>query len=168
MTLELLFLKKPLKSEEINDMYSINQENIPKVGNVPALVVFQSLLDFSKHILAFKDEGKVAGFVLCMREGQSYQSDNYKYLSSRFSSFLYVDRIAIQQEYRRLGLGKKIYLELFSIAKKQGLDILCEVNTKPRNEPSKLFHKKMGFKEIGTNDFEKNSVVYLKKTIIGT
>ena len=38
-----------------------------------------------------------------------------------------------------------------------------EINTKPSNEPSMLFHKKMGFEEIGTNDFEKNSVVYLRR-----
>jgi predicted GNAT superfamily acetyltransferase len=25
------------------------------------------------------------------------------------------------------------------------------------------FHQKMGFEEIGTNDFEKNSVVYLRR-----
>ena len=50
-----------------------------------------------------------------------------------------------------------------TMGKKLGLDILCEVNTRPRNESSLLFHEKMGFKEIGTNDFKKNSVVYLRK-----
>jgi len=43
------------------------------------------------------------------------------------------------------------------------LDILCEVNTRPSNEPSLVFHEKMGFEEVGTNDFEKNSVVYLRR-----
>ncbi|MCH2263677.1 MAG: GNAT family N-acetyltransferase [SAR86 cluster bacterium] len=144
-------------------MHSLNQENIPEVGDVSDLVDFQLLLDFSEHILCFKDKGVVIGFVLCMREGQSYQSENYKYLTSRFSNFLYIDRIAIKKEYRRRGLGEKIYLELVSIAEKLGLDILCEVNTRPRNDASLLFHEKMGFEEIGTNDFEKNSVMYLRK-----
>jgi len=161
--LDLISLSKPLRGDEINDMYSINQENIPEVGDITDLVDFQLLLDFSEHILCFKDKGVVIGFVLCMREGQSYQSENYKYLTSRFSNFLYIDRIAIKKEYRRRGLGEKIYLELVSIAEKLGLDILCEVNTRPRNDASLLFHEKMGFEEIGTNDFEKNSVMYLRK-----
>jgi len=161
--LDLISLKKPLKEDQVNGMHSLNQENIPEVGDVSDLVDFQLLLDISEHILCFKDKGVVIGFVLCMREGQSYQSENYKYLTSRFSNFLYIDRIAIKKEYRRRGLGEKIYLELVSIAEKLGLDILCEVNTRPRNDASLLFHEKMGFEEIGTNDFEKNSVMYLRK-----
>ena len=161
--MDLISLKKPLKEDQVNGMHSLNQENIPEVGDVFDLVDFQLLLDFSEHILCFKDKGVVIGFVLCMREGQSYQSENYKYLTSRFSNFLYIDRIAIKKEYRRRGLGEKIYLELVSIAEKLGLDILCEVNTRPRNDASLLFHEKMGFEEIGTNDFEKNSVMYLRK-----
>ena len=161
--MDLISLKKPLKEDQVNGMHSLNQENIPEVGDVSDLVDFQLLLDFSEHILCLKDKGVVIGFVLCMREGQSYQSENYKYLTSRFSNFLYIDRIAIKKEYRRRGLGEKIYLELVSIAEKLGLDILCEVNTRPRNDASLLFHEKMGFEEIGTNDFEKNSVMYLRK-----
>ena len=161
--MDLISLKKPLKEDQVNGMHSLNQENIPEVGDVSDLVDFQLLLDFSEHILCFKDKGVVIGFVLCMRDGQSYQSENYKYLTSRFSNFLYIDRIAIKKEYRRRGLGEKIYLELVSIAEKLGLDILCEVNTRPRNDASLLFHEKMGFEEIGTNDFEKNSVMYLRK-----
>ena len=161
--MDLISLKKPLEEDQVNGMHSLNQENIPEVGDVSDLVDFQLLLDFSEHILCFKDKGVVIGFVLCMREGQSYQSENYKYLTSRFSNFLYIDRIAIKKEYRRRGLGEKIYLELVSIAEKLGLDILCEVNTRPRNDASLLFHEKMGFEEIGTNDFEKNSVMYLRK-----
>ena len=121
--MDLISLKKPLKEDQVNGMHSLNQENIPEVGDVSDLVDFQLLLDFSEHILCFKDKGVVIGFVLCMREGQSYQSENYKYLTSRFSNFLYIDRIAIKKEYRRRGLGEKIYLELVSIAEKLGLDI---------------------------------------------
>ena len=85
--MDLISLKKPLKEDQVNGMHSLNQENIPEVGDVSDLVNFQLLLDFSEHILCFKDKGVVIGFVLCMREGQSYQSENYKYLTSRFSNF---------------------------------------------------------------------------------
>ena len=44
-----------------------------------------------------------------MREGNSYHSENYKYLSNLFPRFLYVDRIAVQGNFRRKGLAQKIY-----------------------------------------------------------
>jgi predicted GNAT superfamily acetyltransferase len=52
---------------------------------------------------------------------------------------------------------------VFNKANELGLPVVCEVNTKPLNEPSLKFHRKLGFKECGTNDFSYNSVVYLKK-----
>ena len=164
--MNLIPLNKPLTFEEVTDMHLINQENIPEVGDVSNLEDFQLLVDLSEFILAFKDNNRVIGFILLMREGNKYHSENYKYMSSRFDKFLYIDRIAIQKNYRRRGLGEKIYSEVISKSKKLNLDVLCEVNTRPRNDPSIAFHKKMGFEEIGTNDFEKNSVVYLKRSSI--
>jgi hypothetical protein len=110
-----------------------------------------------------KSEEVIKAFVLCMREGNSYHSENYKYVSELFPRFLYVDRIAVQENFRRKGIAKKIYSKVISTGKDINLDILCEVNTRPSNEPSLVFHEKMGFEEVGTNDFEKNSVVYLRR-----
>ena len=98
-----------------------------------------------------------------MREEQDYKSPNYEYISSRFNKFLYVDRIAVQKQFRRKGIAEKIYTKVIDKGKENNLDILCEVNTRPSNEASMAFHQKMGFQEIGTNDFEKNSVVYLRR-----
>jgi len=144
-------------------MHCINQENIPEVGDVSKIEDFQALVDWSEHIFVHISEEVIKAFVLCMREGNSYHSENYKYLSNLFPRFLYVDRIAVQGNFRRKGLAQKIYSKVISKGKDNNLDILCEVNTRPSNEPSLAFHEKMGFEEVGTNDFEKNSVVYLRR-----
>jgi len=157
-------LTKPLSEQEIKEMYSINQTNSPEVGNIPSIGQFKELTDLTETIYVFKDKEKIIGFILLMREDINYQSENYKYISLRYDHFLYVDRIAIQSDYRRQGLAEKIYNQVTKDGEKLELDILCEVNTRPKNEISLAFHKKMGFKEIGTQDFQKNSVVYLKRS----
>jgi len=144
-------------------MHCINQENTPEVGEVSKIEDFKALVDWSEHIFVYKSEEIIKAFVLCMREGSSYHSENYKYVSKLFPRFLYVDRIAVQENFRRKGIAEKIYSKVISTGKDINLDILCEVNTRPSNEPSLVFHEKMGFEEVGTNDFEKNSVVYLRR-----
>ncbi len=144
-------------------MHSINQENIPEVGDVSEIEDFKALVKWSEHIFVYKWEEVIKAFIFCMREGNSYHSENYKYISKLYPKFLYVDRIAVQEDFRRKGIAEEIYSKVITTGKNNKLDVLCEVNTRPSNEPSLAFHKKMGFEEVGTNDFKKNSVVYLRK-----
>ena len=162
--LATLYNPDPKSNEEISQMHAINQANSPDVRDIPNVNQFKSLIDLSETIYAYKDKGIIVGFILLMREGTTYQSENYKFISSKFDQFLYVDRIAIDSKYRRQGLAEKIYSKVISDGNLLGLDVLCEVNTRPKNEISLSFHKKMRFNEIGTQDFEKNSVVYLKRS----
>ena len=161
--MHILSLTKPPSENEVEEMHLINQENIPELGDVPELEDFKLRVNWSENIFVYTHEDIIKAFVLCMREGQDYSSPNYQYISSRFQKFLYVDRIAVQEEFRGKGIGEKIYSTVIAKGKENNLDILCEVNTRPLNEPSIAFHQKMGFEEIGTNDFEKNSVVYLRR-----
>jgi len=163
---QILSLTKPPSGKEVQEMHCINQENIPEVGNVSEIEDFKVLVNCSEHTFVYKSEEVIKAFVLCMREGNSYHSENYKYLSKLFPKFLYVDRIAVQENFRRKGIAKKIYSKVISTAKDNNLDVLCEVNTRPSNEPSLVFHEKMGFEEVGNNDFEKNSVVYLRRPYV--
>ena len=161
--MQILSLTQPPSEKEVQEMHCINQENTPEVGDVSNIEDFKALVDWSEHIFVHKSEEVIKAFVLCMREGNSYHSENYKHVSKLFPRFLYVDRIAVQENFRRKGIAEKIYSKVISTGKDINLDILCEVNTRPSNEPSLVFHEKMGFEEVGTNDFEKNSVVYLRR-----
>ena len=161
--MQILSLTQPPSEKEVQEMHYINQENTPEVGDVSEIEDFKALVEWSEHIFVYKSEEIIKAFVLFMREGNSYHSENYKYVSKLFQRFLYVDMIAVQENFRRKGIAEKIYSKVISTGKDINLDILCEVNTRPSNEPSLVFHQKMGFEEVGTNDFEKNSVVYLRR-----
>ena len=77
--------------------------------------------------------------------------------------FFYVDRVAIDERYRRSGLGKYIYEDIFAHASNDNLPIGLEVNTQPVNQPSLNFHEKMGFERVGSKDFDDHSVAYFLK-----
>ena len=160
---KLELLQKPFNDSDLEQIWSINQENIPEVGNVANLERLNQLIDWSSHVLIVREQ-EIAGFIILMRENQNYDSLNYDFFNSQNYPFLYVDRIAIKEGHRRQGLGKMIYEKTIDIANDLNLPTCCEVNTIPRNGPSLAFHDNFGFKEVGAKDYDDHSVVYLKKS----
>ena len=160
---KLEVLQAPYLSSDLEEIWNINQENIPEVGDVPNLDRLKKLIDWSSHVIVVRDNN-IAGFIILMREGQNYDSLNYKFFNSQSFPFLYVDRIAIKDGHRRKGLGRMIYEKTIDIAKDLDVSTCCEVNTIPRNDPSLAFHDTFGFREVGTKDYDDHSVVYLTKT----
>ena len=160
---KLEVLQAPYLSSDLEEIWNINQENIPEVGDVPNLDRLNKLIDWSSHVIVVRDNN-IAGFIILMREGQDYDSLNYKFFNSQSFPFLYVDRIAIKDGHRRKGLGRMIYEKTIDIAKDLDVSTCCEVNTIPRNDPSLAFHDTFGFREVGTKDYDDHSVVYLTKS----
>jgi predicted GNAT superfamily acetyltransferase len=95
--------------------------------------------------------GEVGAFLLAMREGCGYANANYEWFAARYPSFLYVDRIVVGAEHQGLRLGTRLYQDLFEFARARGIPVVaCEYNLVPPNEPSRIFHDKFGFKQVGS------------------
>ena len=150
-------------SQWLKEIYDINQANTPEVGSLDSIQELENLISLSSYNLVAMDGDAVIGFIVCLREGTSYGSENYKFFSKKLKKFLYVDRVAIHKDYQRSGLGKAIYRNIFLEAKKDILPIALEVNTVPLNQPSLNFHELMGFDQVGTKDFHDHSVAYFIK-----
>lgn len=102
------------------------------------------------HKVAIVDD-KLAGFLLAMKDGCDYVNDNFEWFAKRYHSFLYVDRIVISSDYQGLKLGTALYQDLFEYARQNNItNITCEYNVVPLNEPSRLFHDKFSFHQVGT------------------
>lgn len=85
-----------------------------------------------------------------MRDGCGYVNENFEWFAAWFATFLYVDRIVDGRAYRGLKLGTRLYDDLFDYARSNGLArVACEYNLVPPNEPSRIFHDKFGFREVG-------------------
>ena len=161
---KLEILEEPCSSSDLEEIWVINQENIPEVGSVQDIERLKKLIDWSSHVIVVRDE-EIAGFILLMREGKDYDSLNYDFFNSKDYPFLYVDRIAIKEGHRRKGLGRMIYEKTINLSQELNVITCCEVNTIPKNGPSLAFHDSFGFQEVGTKDYEDHSVVYLTRSL---
>ena len=104
----------------------------------------------SYHKVAIVD-GAVAAFLLVMENGCGYANENFEWFAARYDAFLYVDRIVVGGDYQGLRLGKLLYQDLFDHARVRGIAMIaCEYNVVPPNEPSRLFHDKFGFHQVGS------------------
>ena len=108
-------------------------------------------------------DNEIKGFIICFREESSYDSPNYKFFSNTESKFLYIDRIAIKDSFRRQGIGKSFYELIEKVAITKKIPLCCEVNTNPENLISIKFHEDFGFKKIGNREYEDHSVAFFKK-----
>ena len=152
-----------LNEAQFQSIYDLNQTNTPEVGSLESIQHLKQLIEFSSYNLLVLKEDEIVGFIICMREGTAYESENYKFFTQRLKKFLYVDRVVIDEQHRRAGLGKAIYEDIFVQAISDSLPIALEVNTQPVNQPSLNFHEKMGFDRIGAKDFDDHSVAYFIK-----
>ena len=158
-------LDLPIETTALKAMWLINQANIPEVGDIPTIEEFEALTAMSSHLIVVNEGKETAGFIILMREKEDYHSLNYKFFTTNYDEFLYVDRVAIKDGFRRQGLGKMIYDEVFRLAAEIKTDVCCEVNTLPRNDASLAFHAEFGFQEVGVKDYDDHSVVYLKSPV---
>ena len=157
-------LSFPFNSKDILSIYTINQANTPEVGSLKSVGKLKELLHMSSLVLVARTNNEIIGFVVCLEAGAAYTSLNYKYISKKAKKFVYIDRIAIKDQHRRSGIGKSLYEIIFNYSEKFELPVYCEVNTKPINQPSLDFHKKIGFFKIGSKNFKDHSVAYFSKT----
>ena len=108
---------------------------------------------WAEKFLVAEVDGRFAAFLIAFREGvDDYWSENYKWFAAKYSQFLYIDRIVIDEPYRKCGLGRRLYRELMDHARNTKVPVVtAEIDTEPvYNEASLRFHDAMGFREVGT------------------
>ena len=145
------------------EILTLNQENTPEVGILASIKELRNLVTQSSNNYYISLNDTVIAFMICFRERSSYHSDNYKFFSKKENKFLYVDRIAIKDTYRRKGIAKNLYSIIEMQANATSIPLCCEVNTIPLNEISIKFHQDFGFSQVGENDFIDHSVAYFQK-----
>ena len=96
--------------------------------------------------------------------GSDYWSDNYQWFLENYSDFLYIDRIVVSENARNRGVARRLYENVFEYGRDNDFNLVCaEIDIEPEyNYPSMKFHKKMGFKEIGTRLSKKRLTVSLQ------
>lgn len=104
-----------------------------------------TLLGWARDALIAEVDGTRAGFVLTFGAGTPYDSQWYAAHSRRFESFTYLDRVVVDDAFRRLGVASAVYDTLEAAADRR---IALEVNVKPPNGPSLAFHRARGYRDV--------------------
>src|SRR4249919_1045834 len=95
-------------------------------------------------------DGEVAAFLLVLREGADYDSQNYRWFAERYPAFLYIDRVVVDARRQGRRLGAALYRDLFGFARACGVpSVTCEFDVIPPNPTSSAFHAHFCFHEVG-------------------
>jgi hypothetical protein len=139
------------ENRDLPRVVDLNQDALPTVSSITLddMIHFLEIVDYFRVI---KINSNIIGFLIALTPGNDYQSPNYKWFEKQYSQFMYVDRIVIDPFFQNKGLGRTFYDDLKIFCQRYTPIITCEVNLKPKNDKSLLFHKKYGFEQVGTQE----------------
>lgn len=149
-----------LEHDDIPFGWSINEQGLPGTGQITELE-FADLLSLCEVAVGVFDNEEMLGFVLCLLPNTRYASLNYAWFNERYSSFLYVDRIAVAEKHRNKGIGSTLYEFIVEHALQSNSPVVAEVNLTPPNPGSMRFHERHGFSQVGVFHQGKKSVAMM-------
>ena len=154
-----------IEQSDFDDVLALNEESIPHVSWIGGEEL-QWFSDNAAFVQIARIDDRFAGFLIGMRPGTDYASPNYRWFCDNYDDFAYVDRVAVSEWARRRGVAESLY-DAFARSQRSVPAMTCEVNIRPANEGSMLFHKRLGFRQVGsqeTGDGEKE-VAFLEKIL---
>lgn len=151
---------RPLLHSDSKSIWQINEEGLPGTGKVSEKEIVD-LLNYSEISIGIYEEDVLLGFVICLPPSTTYGSLNYAWFNSRYSEFLYVDRIAVSISHRNQNIGSILYREVINYAINKSIPVTAEVNLKPPNPGSIRFHSRHGFSEVGVFEHENKAVTMM-------
>jgi len=138
-----------IEPADLSALLAMNNAAVPDVNMLDEAGLAR-LVDLSAVAAVVLADGQPQGIMVAMRQGQPYDSLNYRWFTERYEDFLYVDRVIVAAGRRGAGLGRLLYTEVFDHATTRGiLRVTCEVNLEPPNPRSLRFHTRLGFAQVG-------------------
>jgi len=153
---------KDLDPGHVPSMWTINQQGLPGTGELSPEAM-ADLLDIAHLAIGCFEDESLIGFVLCLQPRTRYGSLNYAWFNQRYESFLYVDRIAVHENYRNQAVGSLLYQKVIEEAEAHHAPVAAEVSANPPNPGSMRFHHRFSFEQVGELDHGEKSVVMLMR-----
>ena len=159
---------RPVEANDLDVLHQINEASTPGVGSVSLERLTKLVFELADVVLVAVKDGQPIGFALLMVEGNRYDSRNYAWVMDSYVSFAYVDRVAVSERARGLGVGGLLYEKAIEHYDGKRPVLMAEVNLEPPNPGSLKFHKRHGFIEVGERWEDGNSkgVVYLERSLV--
>ena len=151
---------------DLADVLALNEASLPHVSSMD----MDQAHWFAANAWYFRVariDGVFAGFLIGLRPGVDYRSENYRWFCESYQDFGYVDRVAVSQSARRQGVASQLYDD-FADALRGKVDVMtCEVNTRPPNESSMRYHECHGFRRVGSQETDggRKEVAMMEKAL---
>lgn len=139
-----------IDDRDFNAILALNEASVPNV-NLISREELQWFVDNAAFARVANIDDRLAGFLIGLRPGTTYHSPNYRWFCDNYEDFAYIDRIAVSEWARRKGIAQTLY-KLFAQSQSDATVLTCEVNIRPPNVGSMLFHKQFGFRQVGTQE----------------
>ncbi|MEM1092882.1 MAG: GNAT family N-acetyltransferase [Pseudomonadota bacterium] len=144
---------RDVRPDELPWVQQTNNDATPAVNHLE-IERLEQLYGYSALLRIAELDGTPAGFLLAMTADSDYDSVNYRWFQQQYEQFVYIDRVVIAPGFRRKGVGRVLYADIQSFTEQNAPLLTCEVNLKPSNPGSVLFHSTYGFHEVGQQDTE--------------
>jgi predicted GNAT superfamily acetyltransferase len=155
---------RPLTRPDFADVLQLNERHVEALAPLDEdrLAWFGEIAD---RVDVLEDDEAFAGFVVTFAPGAPYDSDNYGWFARRYGGeFYYLDRIVLDDRFRRRGLGGFVYDEIEATAAAYGR-LTVEVNVEPPNTASLAFHRARGFVEVAQQEYGGKRVSLMAKDL---
>lgn len=143
---------RPLTPADHDAVVALNQAEVDLLSPMDSAKL-TDLIDLAERADAVVADGRFAGFVLVTASDVDYDSENLAWFRRFYpdGDFAYLDRVALDPRFRRLGLGGRAYAELEAYFAETGRARMClEINLDPPNHASLAFHRGRGYEQVGT------------------
>jgi predicted GNAT superfamily acetyltransferase len=140
---------------DLEDVLALNEASVPHVNSLTPRDM-QWFLENAPYFRLIRGD-RLAGFLIGLGPGLDYSSLNYRYFCEKYEVFGYVDRVAVATESQRLGIASRLYEDYAATLRGFAPVMTCEVNLRPPNEGSLVYHERHGFKRVATQETEGGS-----------
>lgn len=138
---------RPMVDSDVPEVLQLNADHVELLSPLDAARLVD-LRRWASRADVIVSDGQTAGFVLVFGPGTDYDSANYRWFGEHFGTrFDYLDRIVVDDRFRRRGLASAVYDAVELAARMRGR-LALEVNIDPPNEPSLEFHRRRGYRAV--------------------
>jgi predicted GNAT superfamily acetyltransferase len=139
---------RPLAEADVERVLALNAAHVQLLSPMDRARL-EELRGWATRFDVIVTDGAVAGFVVVMGPGTAYDSPNYRWFTERYGEdFDYLDRVVVDDAFRRRGLASAVYDVVEAAAARRGR-LALEVNLDPPNEASLAFHRARAYREVG-------------------
>ena len=138
---------------DLGDVLTLNEASLPHVSTLD-MERTRWFADNAYYFRVARIDNVFAGFLIGLRPGIDYNSENYRWFCDNSTDFGYVDRVAVAASARRQGVASHLYDDFASALRGEVKVMTCEVNIRPPNESSLRYHEILGFRQVASQETE--------------